>query len=131
MTISVRIGIAALGLGAACNSMAADFDDTKLLICAPVEAVDCTPGKPCQVGTPEQIGAPPFIRIDFGKKVVVGTQRDSPITSSEKSETQLLIQGTELGYGWAIAIDRQAGRMSATLTDREGVFVLFGECTSP
>jgi len=131
MTISVRIGIVALSLAAACSSMAADFDDTKLLLCAPVEAVDCTPGSPCQVGTPEQIGAPRFIRIDFGKKLVVGTQRDSPITSIEKNESQLLVQGTELGYGWAIAIDRQGGRMSATLTDREGVFVLFGECTSP
>jgi hypothetical protein len=129
MTNSIRIGIAALGLVALCNSMAADFDGSKLLICAPVVALDCTAGAPCQGGTPEEIGAPPFLRIDFGKKLVIGKQRSAPIALVEKSESQVLIQGTELGYGWAIAIDQQGGRMSASLTDREGVFILFGECT--
>ncbi len=129
MTNSIRIGIAALGLVAVCNSMAADFDGSKRLICAPVVAMDCTAGAPCQGGTPEEIGAPAFLRIDFAKKSVIGTKRNAPISSIEKSESQVLIQGTELGFGWAMAIDQQDGRMSASLTDRKGVFILFGECT--
>jgi hypothetical protein len=37
----------------------------------------------------------------------------------EPSDGQLLMQGTELGYGWSIALD----------VNREDVFVLFGACT--
>jgi len=129
MTISVRIGIAALGLAAAWGAVAADFDGSKALICAPVEALDCTAGAPCQKGNPDDIGAPAFVRLDFGKKIVIGPQRNTPISVLEKSDSELLAQGTEQGYGWTIAVDVKSGRMSATLTDREGVFVLFGSCT--
>jgi hypothetical protein len=119
MTISVRIGLGALALAAAWTSTAADFDGSKMIICAPVEAMDCPPGALCQRGIPDDIGAPAFIRIDFGKKVVIGPKRSTPITSIEKSESQVLLQGSELGYGWSIAVDQQGGQMSATLTNRE------------
>jgi hypothetical protein len=129
MTISVRIGLATLALAATWASTAADFDGSKTIICAPVEAMDCTPGTACQRGIPSDIGAPAFIRIDFGKKVVIGPKRNSPITSIEKNESQVLLQGNELGYGWSIAVDQEGGQMSATLTNRDGAFVLFGSCT--
>jgi len=129
MAIPVRIAVSALALAAAGTSMASDFDGSKMLICAPVEAMDCTPGAVCLRGIPDEIGAPPFIRIDFGKKLIVGPKRSSPITSLEKIESQVLLQGSELGYGWSIAVSQADGRMSATLTDNEGAFVLFGSCT--
>jgi hypothetical protein len=129
MAISVRMGLAALGMAAAWSAAGADFDGSKALICAPVEALDCTAGAPCQKSIPDAIGAPAFVRIDFAKKIVIGTQRNTPIGLLEKSESELLAQGTELGYGWTIAVDAVSGRMSATLTDREGVFILFGACT--
>jgi hypothetical protein len=129
MTISVRIGLAALALAASWTSTASDFDGSRMIICAPVEAMDCTPGAVCQRGIPNDIGAPAFIRIDFAKKIVIGPRRNTPITSFEKSESQVLLQGNELGYGWSIAVDQEGGQMSATLTNREGAFVLFGSCT--
>lgn len=119
---------AALSAGAA-PARAGDFDGSKRLICAPVLAVDCAVGEDCTRGTPDAIGAPSFIRIDFEKKAVVGTQRTSPIQAMETSAAQLLLQGQELGYGWTIAIDATTGRMTATLVDREGAFVLSGSCT--
>jgi hypothetical protein len=129
MTVSVRIGLATLALVAAWTSTAADFDGSKMIICAPVEALDCTPGAACERGIPSDIGAPAFIRIDFAKKVVIGPKRSSPITSMEKGESQVLLQGNEMGYGWSIAVDQEGGQMSATLTNRDGAFVLFGSCT--
>jgi len=129
MTLSVRIGLAALAVAASWTSAAADFDGSKTIICAPVEAMDCTPGAVCERGEPDDIGAPAFIRIDFGKKMVVGPKRSTPIASIEKNEVQVLLQGSELGYGWSIAVDQQSGHLSATLTDHEGAFVLFGSCT--
>lgn len=125
----VIVATALLGWAAGPQVAAADFDGSKLLICAPVEAMDCASGQACTKGRPEDIAAPAFMRIDFKKKTIVGPKRTTPIVSLEKGESQLLLQGTELGYGWTLALDRSSGKMAATLVDRDGVFVLFGNCT--
>jgi hypothetical protein len=49
----------------------------------------------------------------------------------EANEQQLLLQGTELGFAWSVALDKSTGEMSATLVNRDGAFVLFGACTAP
>jgi hypothetical protein len=110
---------------------AADFDGSKPLICAPVQAMDCTSDEGCTKGTPEEIGAPAFLRIDVSKKTVAGSKRTSPIQQSDLDADQLLLRGVELGYGWTIAIEQTTGKAVFTLTDREGVFILFGACTVP
>jgi hypothetical protein len=110
--------------------LGAEFDGSRLLMCANVEAADCAPGQTCVRLRPDDIGAPAFIRIDFNRKVIVGPKRTTDITSIEKADRQLLLQGTELGYAWSIALDTGSGKLAATLADREGVFVLFGNCTA-
>lgn len=124
-----RLAFAAIAALLSTPVFAADFDGSKPLICAPVEAIDCTPGQDCLRGTPDDIGAPNFIRINFIKKTISGTQRITPIEAVADTGSQLLLRGTELGYGWTLALDRASGRMSATLTDAEGAFVMFGACT--
>jgi len=69
------------------------------------------------------------MRIDFDKKTVNGPQRASPVLHMEKNDQQVLLQGSELGYAWTIAIDQATGKMVVTLVDREGAFVLSGSCT--
>jgi hypothetical protein len=113
----------------ATSAFAADFDGSKRLICATVEARDCVPGEACLRGLPDEVGAPAFVRIDFEKKFLVGPHRTTPILFMEKGEKQLLLQGTELGYAWVLALDQTNGRFSASLTDLGGAFVLFGACT--
>ena len=119
-------GFSALALGVA---QGADFDGTKLLICANMEAADCNAGQTCAKGRPDDFGAPAFIRIDFANKTIVGPRRTTPIVSMDTSGSQVLMQGTELGYAWSIALDSGSGRLSATLVDRDGAIVLFGACT--
>jgi hypothetical protein len=75
------------------------------------------------------MGAPAFLRIDFVNKTIRGPKRTTPIGSPDINETQLLMQGNEQGYGWTFAFDQQEGKFSATLVNRDGVFVLFGSCT--
>lgn len=128
--LAILTGSLILGL-AALPAAAGDFDGSRLLICAPVEAIDCSRGEGCGKGLPEDIGAPAFMRIDFANKAVVGPKRTSPILLMEKSDSQVMIQGSELGYGWVIVLDQETGKMVSTLADREGVFVLFGACTVP
>jgi hypothetical protein len=126
--LGVVVGIGLLAVGAA-PTMAGDFDGSRVLICAPVQAFDCAAGEDCGKGLPEEIGAPAFLRIDVANKAVIGPKRTSPILWTDKSDTQLLLQGTEFGYGWVIAVDQETGRMTATLANHENVFVLFGACT--
>ena len=126
LLLIVISSIALLGTGSA---SAGDFDRSKVLICAPVEAIDCAPGEMCKKGAPADIGVPSFIRIDIAKMVVIGPKRTTPIVSIEKSEQQILLQGTELGFAWTIALDQDSGEMSGSFVNREEVFVLFGSCT--
>jgi len=106
----------------------ADFDGSRLLICANVEASDCSPGQTCTRQRPDDIGAPTFLRIDFNRKMIVGPKRTTEITFMERDGGQILLQGTDLGYAWTIALDTGSGKMAATLADRLGAIVLFGSC---
>ena len=101
------------------------------LMCATLEAMDCEPGASCLRGRPAELGAPSFMRIDLEEKTIAGPQRTTPILLIEKSEksAQLLLQGTEVDFGWTMAVDTANGTMAATLVNREGAFVLFGTRT--
>jgi len=118
--------IACLPLGAA---MAGDFDGSKPLICAAAEAVECGSGEQCTKGLPADFSLPTFLRVDVDKKTVAGPLRTSRIQVMEKGEKEILLQGTELGFAWSLAVDSEDGTMSGSIADRNGVYVLFGSCT--
>jgi hypothetical protein len=117
---------AALSIGA----NAGGIDAARPLLCASIEAADCVAGGECIRGKPESIGAPRFIWVDFERRMVTGPERSTPIKLMEQTPSQLLLQGRELEYGWSIAIARDDGAMSVTLTDSKGAFVVFGYCTA-
>jgi hypothetical protein len=121
--------VVALALMTSGAAAAGDFDGSKLLICAPVEAMDCGPGEGCSKERPEDVGAPNFLRIDFANKVIVGPKQTTPILLMDKSDDQILLQGKELGYAWTLVLDQESGTMTVTLVNREAAFVLFGPCT--
>jgi len=108
---------------------AGDFDGSKLLICAPVEAMDCVSGEDCTKGRPSDIGAPAFLRVDFANKAIIGPKKTTPILFVDKGDKQILLQGKELEYAWTLALDQETGNMTVTMVDRDGVFVFFGSCT--
>lgn len=125
----MRLPLAGLVWALGSTAMAGDFDGSKKLICAPVEAMECHAGEKCETGIPDDVGAPAFMRIDFAKKVIVGPKRTSPIRSMDKDENQVLLQGTELGLAWSMALNTADGKMVSTFSSRDGAFVLFGSCT--
>jgi len=104
-------------------------DGKKALICATVEAINCDRGERCEKGLAEEMGAPQFMRIDFGKKEVVGPKRTTPIRLTEMDDAQITLQGFESGMGWTIAIVRSSGNISVTLAGVDRAIVLFGSCT--
>jgi hypothetical protein len=110
-------------------ALAADFDGSRALICAPVSAIDCMRGDECLSGLPEDIGAPAFMRLDFAKKTVSGPKSVSPILLQEKTAEQLLLQGREGPFGWTMALDTASGDMTLSLMSTKAAYVLFGSCT--
>ncbi len=110
-------------------ALAADFDGSKKLICAPVEVIDCSAGDECVKGSPKEMGGPSFFRIDFAKKQVVGPKRTTDIRTTEKNAEQLVLQGSEPDYSWTIALEQVNGGLTATMVGSGGVLVLFGSCT--
>jgi hypothetical protein len=109
--------------------LAADFDGSKPLVCATVSVADCERGSDCAVDLPEQFGAPTFMRVDFSKKTVTTPRVTTAILLQDKSESQLLLQGREGSLGWTLVLHPDSGHMTVSLTDRSGVYVLFGNCT--
>lgn len=120
---------AAVVLAVAGAARAGDFDGSKNLICAPVEVNECVAVDGCIRTVPSEVGAPAFVRIDFQQQAMVGPQRTSPIKATERSEGQLLLMGTELGFGWTAALDPDTGAMVMSMTNGAGSFVFFGSCT--
>jgi hypothetical protein len=118
-----------LGCVAISPVLASDFDGSKALICATVEARDCVLTRRCYAGEAWEVGAPAFMRVDFAKKTITGTERTTAIAAMEKNENQLLMQGAELGLGWTLAINQTNGYFSGSMTNMDGTFLLFGSCT--
>lgn len=124
-----------LGLALAACSVApaalyaADFDGSRPLICATFDAHSCDPGLVCQRGLPSEFGAPQFLRIDFAKKTVSGPQRTTPVRLMDNGQSQILMQGTELGYAWTLVVDKDDGSLTVSLVNRDDMLVLFGACT--
>jgi hypothetical protein len=128
----IRLALAAVavmgGPGSATLS-AAEFDGNKPLLCATVDAHDCDPGETCLRALPAVLGAPQFLRIDFAKKTIAGPERTTPIRFMDTGPDQILMQGTELGYAWTIALDKAVGSLTVTLVNHADTLVLFGACT--
>jgi hypothetical protein len=123
------LALSAVAAAFAPAASAGDFDGSKPLICAPVQAMECYAGEECKMGLPDAVGAPAFMRIDFTQRRVVGPKRSSAIESVTADETQLLLQGIELGHAWSMSLNHQTGKMVLSLVGKDVAFVLFGSCT--
>ncbi|KAG8152919.1 hypothetical protein [Burkholderia catarinensis] len=120
--------LAALSLLVCAGASAGDFDGSRPLLCATIDAHACDPGLLCARALPAELGAPRFVSIDFAKKTIAGPARSSPIQFMEKNPTQIAMQGTELGYAWTLVLDTRDGTMTATLVNRDDAVVVFGNC---
>jgi hypothetical protein len=111
------------------SAIGADFDGTTPLICAPTEAVELFAGAAIAKARPRDVGAPSFLRVDIANKKITGPKRVTAINAIERDDKQILLQGTELGFGWTLALDQQRGDMTLSFVDRAGAVVLQGSCT--
>ena len=116
-------------------ALAADFDGSKPLVCAMIEAFECGPDTGCESGTPESNGLSRFLRIDFDKKKVYTTkqaqEQASRIEKMDRAGGVVLLSGTQNGRGWNLSLTEATGYLVLTVAGDQVAFVVFGACTPP
>ena len=115
------------------NPASAGIEDLGQLYCAVVETNECAPGNGCQKSSAEDINITQFIKIDFQNRKVISVgeterKRESAFKNYKKANSRIIIQGSEEGRGWSAVIDEKTGKMSATIIEEGGGFVIFGAC---
>ena len=114
--------------------LSANYDGSVPLLCAPIEVLECEAGAECHRGNAESVNLPPFVKIDVPQKVLSTTeaaaeQRTTPIRHVEHLDGHLSLQGGEGGRAWSLIIAGGTGKLTATITDDQVGFVIFGACT--
>lgn len=118
-----------ISLVSAASVGAADFNGSAPLSCTPSAAFSCEPGKACSRVNPES-DPPRVLRIDAAAKNVRAPYRTEllSIANSALNDEQLQLQGTAEKFAWSAIVQRRTGRVTITIADRLGAYVIFGDC---
>ncbi len=121
---------------AAAPAWAATFDGSQEVICAFMDAIECTSEGNCSQGDADDVSIADFMRIDFKKKQMLLLDEErrgetTAINRIEKFEDRLVLQGIEAARGWSLSIDQETGDFVFTVSGQGSGFVVFGECTKP
>ena len=118
-----------IGLACSASVWAADFNGSQSLTCTPSAAYSCEPGKACSRVKPES-NPPRAMTIDAAAKSVRAPYRTEllPIANSVLNDEQLQLQGTAEKFAWSAIVHRRTGKVTVTIADRLGAYVIFGDC---
>jgi hypothetical protein len=123
-----------LGLGMAPYAIAAAaYDGSVPLLCAVIEVFDCQASGDCQRGTAESVNLPQFVKVNFAQKTLstpeAGESKNvTPIKNVELVDGNIILQGVEGSRAWSMVIAKETGKISATVSDNQVGFVVFGAC---
>jgi len=125
----VRRLILGLGVILSAAAAAADLDGSTALSCTGVSGYSCEPDKACSKVKPES-NAPRVLLIDAPNKTVKTPFRTDllPIANSTTNNEQLQFQGTSEKFAWSAIVNRNTGKVTLTIADRVGAYVIFGQC---
>ena len=79
------------------------------------------------------LSVPPFVRINVPQRILssVDGARTSPITSVQRTNGYLMIQGMQNERVWGAVIEEQTGQMTATVGEHDGATVMSAMCIAP
>jgi len=117
------------------SSSAGPFDGSVPLLCAVIQVVECDAGGECYPVQPEIANIPRFLKVNFKNKTISATEESgrkdtSRIKNIERVNGNLILQGSENGRGWTMVISEETGKLSATVSDDQAGFVVFGASTT-
>jgi hypothetical protein len=110
--------VLSFGLALPVIAGAAEFDGTAPLMCTGLAGYSCEPGKAqCSKVKPENKTVKTPYRTDL-----------LPIANSVLNNEQLQLQGTSEKFAWSAVVNRKTGKVTVTIADRVGAYVIFGQC---
>ena len=129
VAISVLVGFGMLPVVV----LAAPMDGSAPMLCAVSSVAECSRLGDCERSTPEAAEVPPFVRVNVPQRVLssIDGARTSPVTSVQRVNGRLMLQGTQNDRAWGIVINEESGRMSATVGEDDGAIVISGACIAP
>ena len=113
---------------------AAPFDGSAPMLCAAIDVFECTAQNACVRSTAESVNLPTFIRLDVAAKTLGSAgvaSRTTPVERVEHLHGRLILQGGENGRGWSMIVTEDTGKFSASVSDDQVGFIVFGACTLP
>jgi hypothetical protein len=124
--------VLAVGALAAMTAHAAEeqFNGSRPMDCEPTSGHDCLPTeKVCKALKPEP-GKQLNLHVDVNNMSLKTPYRNDtlPIQSFSFNTKSLVMQGTSLELVWSATIHRTTGRLTMAIADREGAYVVFGQC---
>jgi len=127
-----KLCLVTIGVLAAAAALGSDepFNGTKPMDCQPLTGHDCLPTEQsCKPLKPEP-GKNLNLHIDVDKMMMKSPYRNDalPIQSFSFNSKSLVLQGTSLELVWSATVHRTTGRLTLAIADREGAYVVFGQC---
>ena len=126
-----KLCLLAIGvLGSAAALGAEPFNGTQPMDCAPTTGHDCLPTEQtCKPLKPEP-GKKLNLHIDVEKMSMKTPYRNEAmqIQSFAFNTKSLVLQGTSLELVWSATVHRTTGRLTMAIADREGAYIVFGQC---
>jgi hypothetical protein len=106
------------------------FNGSRPMDCEPTSGHDCLPTEQsCKPLKPEP-GKKLTLHIDVNNMSMKTPYRNDtlPIQSFSFNTKSLVLQGTSLELVWSATVHRATGRLTMAIADREGAYVVFGQC---
>ena len=122
LTIGVLVSAGALG--------AEPFNGTQPMDCEPAAGHDCLPTEAtCKPLKPEP-GKKLNVHIDVANMSIKTPYRNDavPISSFSFNAKSLVMQGQASELVWSATVHRTTGKFTMAIADREGAYVVFGQC---
>jgi hypothetical protein len=128
ITITVALGLCMLPG----PLLAAKYDGSVSLVCVPIEIIECVAAGECFNSTAEDVNLPQFIKVDVKAKMLSAAEeggKKAEIKHLEHTNGRMIMHGGQEGRGWTLVISEETGKMSATISEDQAGFIIFGACT--
>jgi hypothetical protein len=109
---------------------AEDFNGARPMDCTPTVGHDCLPTEGKCSPLKAEKGKDLKLHVDVMRMALKTPYRTAelPIASFGNNAKSLVLQGTNLELVWSATINRTTGRLTLAIADREGAYVIFGQC---
>jgi hypothetical protein len=80
----------------------------------------------------EDVNIPQFIKVDVKTKMLSAAEEGgtkAAIKHLEHTNGRMILHGDQEGRGWTMVISEETGKMSATISEDQVGFIVFGACT--